>query len=166
MNLPSELGFCFHFSSKRRPLSSCRPSLNGKHESLLQRMATYVYCTVPYCTRYCTHQNESGRRPRVRNGTAAQHGDMILVTGATGRTGRHIVKSLLDLGFKVRVMSRLRHRAARCLLQMALLQMWLKSPRAMWQIVLPSLKRLPSAEGAKVSRLILRPAATRQCIVT
>ena len=35
MNLPSELGFCFlTFPVREDPLSSCRPSLNGKHESL------------------------------------------------------------------------------------------------------------------------------------
>lgn len=84
-----------------------------------------------------------------------QQGDMILVTGATGRTGRHIVKYLLDLGFKVRVMSRSATRAREMLAADGIAADVVEITEgdvADRAAVAQALK--PSAKGAKVSRLI------------
>ena len=96
-----------------------------------------------------------------------QQGDMILVTGATGRTGRHIVKYLLDLGFKVRVMSRSATRAREMLAADGIAADVVEITEgdvADRAAVAQALK--PSAKGAKVSRLIFAAGGDKLCIVT
>ncbi len=44
--------------------------------------------------------------------SAATAEDLVLVAGATGQTGRHVVESLLEKGYTVRAMSRSAERAA------------------------------------------------------